>query len=493
MTRPHGLSKSRFTAGLQCHRQLWWRVHEPGAPELVPDPAQQAVFDQGTRVGELARTYVPGGTLVDAPWESFEARLAATREALASDTPAIYEAAFLADDVFVAVDILERAPGGWRLVEVKSSTTVKEQHVPDAAVQVHVLRKAGLAVTGADVMVLNRACTFPDLSDLFRREDVTRQVEALLPDVPGLVRAQIGMLRGALPVVPAGPHCHEPYECPFLARCWPPLPEHHVSTLYYMRRAADGFEARGWHTIHDLPDGLALNTQADRQRRAVQSGRLLVEGDLAGSLACFEGPLAFLDFETVMPAIPAWDGCHPYDQVPAQFSCHLERADGSLDHHAWVADGPADPRPEMARRVIEACRGARTVVAYNMAFEKGCLERMAQAVPALAGALRDVIARLADPLLVVRDHVYHPDFGGSFSLKRVLPALVPGLDYGDLEIAEGGLASVELARLVFDGDAMPADERRRRRDALLAYCERDTLAMVRLMERLRELSAAPDP
>ncbi|MEO5616245.1 MAG: DUF2779 domain-containing protein [Candidatus Eisenbacteria bacterium] len=489
MSRPHGLSKSRFIAGLQCHRQLWWRVNERDAPELAPDASLQALFDQGTRVGEAARGYVPGGTLIDLPHDSYDGKLDATLRALASDTPAIYEASILADGVFVAVDILERQGDGWRVVEVKSSTSVKDQYIPDAAIQVHVLRQAGLVVTGADIMVLDRRCEYPDLANLFHREDVTGRVESLLAGIPHLVREQISVLAGPIPAVPVGPHCGVPYDCPFLERCWPPLPEHHVSTLYYMRRHSAEFEANGWPTIHDLPADLKLNAQADRQRRAVQTGRMIVEGDLARSLARFEGPLAFLDFETVMPAIPCWDGCHPYDQVPAQFSCHRETAGGKLEHHEWVAEGSGDPRPEIARRVIEACRGARTVVAYNMSFEKSCLERMARFLPGEAAALHDVIARLADPLPVVREHVYHPDFGGSFSLKRVLPALVPDLSYEGLEIAGGMDAAAVLNRLVLNGGSLTPGERENAREALRRYCERDTLALARVVERLRGMAS----
>ena len=491
MSLSHRLSKSRFITGLQCHRELWWIVHEPDAPELVPGPEQQAIFDQGTRVGEVARSYVPGGTLIDRPHRDYDGRIGATRSALTDGAPAIYEASFVADDVFVAVDILVREPDGWRVIEVKSSVSVKDQHIPDAAVQMHVLRRAGLTVTGAEVMHLNRDCAYPDLGDLFAREDVTREVEALLPDVPRLLRGQIAALEGPLPVVPIGPHCFEPHECPFTGRCWSALPEHHVSTLHGVNRRAADFEARGWHTVRDLPDDVPLSAAADRQRRAVKAGRMLVEGDLAGALSSFEGPLAFLDFETVLPAIPVWNGCHPYDQIAAQFSCHREGPGGALDHFEWVADGPADPRGEVAGRVIDACRDARTVIAYNMSFERGCLEAMARALPARAKELEDVIGRLADPLPVIRDHIYHPDFRGSFSLKSVLPALIPGFTYDDLEIPDGGLASLLLSRLVLGGPMEPA-ERGRRRKALLAYCERDTLALVRLMERLREIAERGD-
>lgn len=488
MSRPHGLSKSRYTSGLQCHKQLWWRTHEPQAPELVPEPALQAVYDNGTHVGQVARTYFPGGVLIDRPFAEFDARLADTQREIAAGAGVLYEASFVADGVFVAVDVLIREGRGWRVVEVKSSTQLKPPYIPDAAIQVHVLRRAGLTVMGADIMVLNRACTHPDLSNLFQRLDVSDQVESMLEQVPGEVARQLAMLAGELPEVPVGPHCRQPYPCPFTARCWPEVPPHHVSTLYNSWRAVPELLEQGYVTIADLPADIKLNAQAGRQRRAVQSGRLIVEGPLAKALERFAGPLAFLDFETVQPAIPVWPGCHPYDAVPVQFSCHRERADGALEHLEWLTEGPGDPRHELATRVIDACRGARTVVAYNMSFEKGCLERLAVSSPALAPGLLDVVARLADPLPVVREHVYHPAFGGSFSLKAVLPALVPGLSYDGLPIAEGVAASAALEQLLFAGDALPASERARLRTALLAYCERDTLALVRLLDRLRSLA-----
>ena len=487
MSRPHGLSKSRYLAGLQCHKQLWWRVREPEAPELVPDASTQAVFDAGTHVGEVARRYVPGGVLIDLPHTDYEGKIAETRRAIEAGAPAIYEASFSAGQVFVAVDILARGPQGWRIIEVKSTTSLKDQHLPDAAIQLHVLRQAGLPVSGVEVMVLNRACTYPDLCDLFTRCDVLARVDAMQGGIPEEVQSQLSMLAGPLPVVPIGPHCSEPYDCPFSARCRQAPPPHHVSTLYGAKRRAPEFEAQGYVTIHGLPDGLGLNACAERQRRAVQAGRMIVEGDLGKALERFQSPIAFLDFETVQFAIPIWDGCHPYDQIPAQFSCHRERPGGGLDHYQWVPEAPGDPRAEIATRIVDACAGARTVVAYSAGFEKSGLEALAIALPGQAAALRDVISRLADPLPVVREHVYHPDFDGSFSLKKVLPALVPDLGYDDLAIAEGHSASRELMRLVVDDGTLATAERATTREALLRYCERDTLAMVRVLARLREL------
>jgi len=211
------LSKSRFCTGLQCLRQLWWRVHEPDAPELEPGPELQAVFDRGTDVGERARLEFPGGVLIDfQPWR-IDDKCEATRAALATGATSVYEASFFADGVFSAIDVLQRLETGFALVEVKSTYSVKPQFIPDVAIQVHVARAAGVDVRRAEVMHLERGrCEAPDR---FVRVDVTAEVDALQPGIPAQVSGMRAALAGALPVVSAGPQCEFPYECPFLARC----------------------------------------------------------------------------------------------------------------------------------------------------------------------------------------------------------------------------------------------------------------------------------
>lgn len=485
--RPVGLSKSRVMAGRQCHKLLWWMVHEPTAPELQLDDLSSAVMDQGSRVGELARTHVPGGLLVDLSYNAYPERLAATEQALSQRGRAIYEAAFRADNVFVSVDILERRGSRHCLVEVKSTTSVKEHHLVDVAIQTHVLRRCGLDVTRMEVMHLNRACTYPDLTNLFVRADVTAAVEALLAAVPREIAAQATMLGGGLPSVPVGEHCSVPYECPFVGRCWPEFPPHHVSTLYAMRRRALELDQEGYHTIHDLPEDVVLGRIADRQRRAVRTGQLIVEPGLARALKPFVPPIAFLDFETVGLAVPVWNGCHPYDAVPVQFSCHVAQADGQVTHHAWLAEGPGDPRPALAESLVAACRGARTVVAYNAPFERRCLKHLADAVPRLAVPLRRIAERVVDLLPIVRNYVYHPGFGGSFSLKIVAPALVPECRYDGLSIQDGQAASLWLIGLLFQADERTPGATNQLRSDLLQYCGQDTWGLVKLTERLGEL------
>src|SRR5438477_258973 len=486
---PPRLSKSRYLSGLQCHKQLWWRVHDPDASELSPSAGQQNLLAQGREVGVRARQHVPGGQLIDLPFYQHDNMVAATRDALQHDVPAIYEAWFLADETYVGVDILERTARGYGVIEVKASNSRKPEHLPDAAVQVHVLRRAGLPVERAEVMHLNPQCRYPDLANLFIREDVTALVEGALIGVPDELAAQQAMLAGPLPDVPIGEHCTTPHDCPFIARCWPKTSDHHVSSLYRIdRKRARELEADGFATIYDLPSDLELSVIHARQVRAVQSGRMVVEPTLARALAQFAPPLAFLDFETVSLAVPRWTGCRPWQQVPVQFSVHAEER-GALVHHEWIGDGPEDPRAALAAALVEACAGAKKIVAYYASFERDCIRQLREAVPGCAKELERIERRLVDLLPVIRRHVYHPEFGGGFSLKKTLPALVPGLSYADLQVQDGEVATVELQRLMLRGAELPADERAALRDALLRYCERDTWAVVKLLEKLRSLVA----
>ena len=492
MAAEYVLSKKTVLAGLQCHKRLWWELHEPAAAELRESLVMEHRFKEGRAVGALARSYVSGGHLVERGSRSIAALLAETRAALARpDVCAVYEGAFVANGTLVFADILERHHDGWTLIEVKSTTTLSEQeHIPDISVQACVLRACGVRVNRFEVMHLNRECRHPDLANLFVREDVTNEVEGRLADLDlELVRQLRVAMEPAAPSVDVGEHCSKPRECPFADRCWPELPEHHVSTLYMIRkRKAAEYVQAGWATIHDLPDSVKLSAIAARQRRAVRQGEIVVEHEkLVEALAKLERPIAHLDFETIQPAIPRWPGCRPFDQVPVQLSCHIIDESGVERHAAWLFDGVGDPRPAAARAILGACAGARVITAYYAQFEQGCIRLVADACPELASELRAIADGIVDLLPIVRENVYHPEFFGKFSLKRVLPALVPELSYAGLAIAEGETAQVQLSRLIMEPDAMSETERVEIREALLRYCELDTRAMVALEARLRVL------
>ena len=486
---PATLSKSAVLTGLRCHKALWWRVHEPDAPELRPSDILLDRFDQGRQVGQLAREHMPGGVMIGTQFISMADRIALTRQALESGANLLYEAAFTADGVHVLVDILERGPDGFRLIEVKQGTSVKPAHLADAAVQVYVARKAGLDVRTAELMHLNRECRYPDLSNLFVRQDVTADVEALLPQLAAGIPSLVGVVAGPLPDVAIGDHCRKPDPCPFLDRCWPPLPPYHVSTLYSLgKKMRARLEELDCATIDRIPAAFELGDTRARQRQAVVEDRLVVAPTLAAALAGLREPLAFLDFETLSRAVPVWPGCAPWEQVPAQLSCHVRSAGGAMAHYEWLAQGPGDPRRQIAEALIDACRDAAVVLAYNASFERICIEGLARVLPDLAEPLLAISARLVDLLPIVRNNVYHPEFDGSFSLKAVAPALLPGLSYDDLEIASGGDATLGLARLLLTTDVLSGEERARLRSQLLAYCERDTWCLVGLLDWLREVA-----
>src|SRR5437588_724227 len=395
-TQAARLSKSRFVTGCQCHKLLWWTVHEPDAVELQPDKVLQDLFDQGRQVGEVARTRYPGGVLIDLPHHAGAERVAATQQALDAGAPAIFEATFIADNTFVAIDVLEKQGDGYRLTEVKSSTSQKDEHIPDVAVQARVAAACGVKITAAGVLHLNKEFRHPDSGDLFARTDVTGPVAAFLPSVPD---------------------------------------------------------------------------------------------EIARQLEPFGGRLGFLDFETIIRAIPVWPGMAPWQQAAAQFSYHERQPDGHYTHAAFLAEGPDDARPKLAAAMVRATAHADRVVMYT-SFEKTRIRELQRAVPELAGELAALEAKLLDLHPVVKNCVYHPNFLGSFSLKDILTPLVPELTYDDLVIVDGRVASVEIARLLFVADKIPRHERDRVRRDLLNYCERDTWAMVKLVERLQELAAA---
>lgn len=484
-----GLSKSRFVAGWQCHKQLWWRVHEPDAQELVPDESLQAVFARGTDVGEVARSFISNGKLIDFPHDQIDKKLKATEEAISAGNSVIYEASFNAESVFVAVDILEKVRGGWNLVEVKSTTQAKPEHAPDIAVQLYVLEKAGLKIKRAELMHLNRECRYPDLSNLFARSDLTKAARELQLRVEEEVKAQLQMLDGRLPDVAIGNHCSNPRECPFMARCHPELPPHHISTLYRLRKdKMDDLVARGIQTIDDLPSDYRLSDVASRQGLAVTENRLVVEDGLKTALKSLTAPIAFLDFETIAPPIPVWNGCRPYDPVPVQFSCHVLGENGSVRHTDWIADGPGDPRTELVARVVDAVKGVKVILAWNASFERRCLNDVKICLPNLSQQIDGVVQRIDDLLPVVRDNVYHPDFGGSFSIKTVLPALLPDLGYDGMAISDGQTASDSLQAMLLHGDNMTPDAKVALRENLRTYCRLDTYAMVALLGKLCTLA-----
>ena len=488
-----GLSKSSYLNGKQCHLRLWHHFH---ARDLATPASEslQHVFDTGHAVGELALKRYPGGHLVAHDHEHDAEALAETQQLMAANTaPAIFEAAFEHRHVFARPDVLERLPeGGWRLVEVKSTTKLKEQFVQDVALQLWVLRGVGLDVRDACVLTLDRHYVYDgarlDVDALFKLHPVLDKANALQERIGEETEAMRTMLgRPEPPNIAPGEHCFKPYPCPYHAHCtrnvvWP---EHGIGELYRLRgpRRAE-LQAAGVEEIKNIPEDFPLAPLQRITRTAVRQDRLQVHGNLKKLLAAIKPPVRHLDFETFSPAIPRFAGTRPYQAIPFLFSVHTEH-DGQPLHHAdYLHETGDDPRPMLVERLLAAVGREGTVCVYSH-YERRMLRELARAVPQHQAALDALADRLFDLWPVVVNGCYHPHFRGSFSLKDVLPALVPGASYDGLAVTDGQLAATRYQRALANEDGA----RRQQTFAdLRAYCERDTLATVELRKALAALA-----
>ena len=492
MTNLPRLSKSRFLSGAQCHLRLWYDYH---ARDLAAEPGDslQAVFATGHEVGELACERYPGGHFVAHDHWHIADALVETRKVLDDGTaPALFEAAFMHEGLLARADVIERLPGGgWRLIEVKSTTRLKDIFVLDAAFQLCALRGAGLDVREAAVMTLDRSYVFDggrlDLGALFKLHDVLEQAEAFLDTVGGQAREMQALIAdAAVPGIAPGDHCFTPYECPYHGHCTRDRvsPDHGIGELPWLRadRRAQLKDA-GIEEIRDIPDEFPLTGLQQVVRRAVREQNAVVHGDISERLAGLAPPVRYLDFETFAPAIPRFAGTRPYDSVPFLFSVHTERNGSPPGHSDYLHEQDDDPRPRIAEQLLEAVGAEGSICAYS-GYERQVINALAEALPDRSEELAAVSARLFDLLPVVRNTCYHPEFRGSFSIKSVLPVLVPGMDYGDLAVADGQTASARYMQALRSTDRR---ERQRTFADLRAYCERDTLAMVRLRQALGAL------
>jgi predicted RecB family nuclease len=488
------LSKSKFLSGLQCHKRLYLEMRHPELAE-PPDLSTQAIFAMGTEIGILAQRRFPGGVLVAPTLRPREAAVALTAKLLQDpDVPAIFEGAFEHEGVIVRVDILERVLGteehrpAWRLIEVKSSTRVKEVHLNDLAIQRHVLIGAGLDLAGTCLMHIDTGYFYEggevDLVALFALDDVSTVVAERQGKVPEQLEAMKSILRETSPpAIEPDDRCHSPYECPFWAHCTKDKP---LRWIYYLpgpKKVVQQLVQEGITSIDEIPEAANLSITQRRVKDNVE----WASADLARVLQSVEYPVHHLDFETVMLAVPKFPRMKPYQSIPVQWSNHIELQSGEIIHHEFLHGEATEPRRQWAERLLESLGAQGTIVVYS-SYEEAMMRQVAEAFPELRKVFSAVIKRLWDLYPVIKEHYYHPAFQGSYSIKSVLPVMVPELSYRDLLIQEGAQAASEYYRMVFIEEDWI--EQARIKDALLQYCARDTMAMVRLRRALKEKATA---
>jgi len=490
MTNSHDhprLSKSRLLTAWQCPKYLHLKQHFPD--DAQPPAGIDAVFETGHRVGEIAKRLYGNERAVEIPYaDDLGPAVRETRALLkrGADFP-IFEATFEHDGVLVRVDVLLPDGDGWRAVEVKASTKVKDVHVIDCAVQWWVMRDIGLPVTSITLGYVNNAFVYAgdeNYAGLLVEEDLTAPAAALEPAVIDLVRNARAAIAGPGPELPVGPHCDKPYECHYRHVCWPLSAEYPVTGLKGSKaRLADWVNA-GHRDIRDVPAADITAALQRRIHRVTLAGAPEVLDGARRALEALDYPRYFLDFETVGPAIPLWAGTWPYQHVPVQYSVHIDDGGGDgahqdMQHREFLDLSGAAPMRALAERLIEDLGDAGPVLMYTT-YERTVIETLIGLCPDLAGPLQAIVERLYDMKPVVKDHYYHPRMLGSWSIKDVLPALAPHMDYADLDgIAEGMGASEGFLEAI---DPATTPQRKAELEAhLLRYCRFDTEAMVEIV------------
>ena len=497
------LSKSQYTRGIQCAKSLWL-YRERKSLQDPTDAGQQAIFDAGTEVGVLAQSWIKGGVLIKADHTDPEAALLQTAIALGSGIKVIYEAAFLHDDVLVRADIIAEGPGGvWDLYEVKSSTGVEDVYLLDVAIQRYVLAGAGVKLGVAHLVHIDSSYVRHgalDLTQLFKAVDVNRETEALLDTIPGQIkRMKETAARAEAPEVAIGTHCFKPYNCDFMGTCWAHVPKYSVFNLSgALKKKTTEMWNSGVQRIDQINPALTKLTDYQKVQVAVAKS-CKPSIDVAPIRELLNGigwPRYFLDFEAVNRAIPQYDGLRPYQAMPFEASVHIIREPGApLEHELFMADGTNDPRQDLAKFLLEVLGISGPIIAYHKSYEGGILTALSlMSGQSLASSSRLVNAGgrlwdLADPFK--KAYWADPAFLGKWSIKNVLPVLVPSMTYKGMAIADGVAAMTAYARLM--DESLSATERAQLIADLKDYCAQDTLAMVRILEVVEAAVAQETP
>lgn len=480
------LSKSRLISAWQCAKKLHLEKHRP---ELgVVSAETESLFATGHQVGDVAKQHYGTADSVEIAFD-FKTMEAETRRLIdaGADFP-IFEATFRHEGVLVRVDVLIPDGNGWRLVEVKASTSVKDYHVLDCAIQDWVLRNSGINVTSVALTHVNNQFVYAggdDYDGLLIENDLTEEVRALEPCVVELLAKAREAVTGPMPDINVGPHCSKPYECQFQAYCWPGDTTYPIAGLGGSKARLGEYVALGARDILDVDENSITAATQQRIYRVTCKGEPEILAGAKAQLEALPYPRYYLDFETIAPAVPFWPGTRPYAAVPVQWSCHIETAGGALRHEEFLDLSGAPPMQALAEQMI-ACLGDEGPVLMYTNYEQQVIENLIELLPDLAGPLHEIINRLWDLKPVVKENYYHPKMLGSWSIKAVLPTINAQMDYATLPgIKEGTAASDGYLEAIGRGAATqvaPTAERMAELEQqLLRYCRFDTEAMVEIV------------
>ena len=492
MSKNFTLSKSLYLRGFQCKKALWLKKYKKDVL-TQPDEGTQAVFDTGSKIGDLACELFPNGNGIPYENTTFDKKIALTKQWMDDGVKDIYEAAFKYDDILVMVDILHRGDNGWEIYEVKSSTEVKDVYMHDASIQHYVLHGLGLDISKVSIIHIDNSYIRGDeleIERLFKIVDITEDVKLLQDNIPSRLQDFRICLSDTEhePKIDIGTYCSSPYECDAKRHCWAHIPEYSIFDISGLR-SQKKFELYNAGIVHfwQLSDISSFSASQQIQIESeLENKEIINKTAIKEFLDTLFFPVYHLDFETFQQAVPQWSGISPYMQIPFQFSVHREDESGILRHFEFLASEGEDPRFELAKALVETIPMDACVLAYNMSFEKSVIEKLAAQFPQFAKHLMNIHKNIKDLMTPFKNKDYYaPSMRGSYSIKYVLPALVPHMEdaYKMLDLVHnGGEAMDAFARLQ---EMQDTDEKKRLRESLLRYCELDTLAMARVLHRLR--------
>lgn len=489
------ISKSSFIRGKQCHKSLYLKKYHPELEDKVSE-SQQATFDGGTNVGLLAQQLFPGGIDLGSYIPSdFNKAYSETDRLIAENKEVIYEAGFQYESLTCFMDIITKQRGKYYAYEVKGSSSVKDIYLWDTAFQYYVITSSGIELEDISVVYINTAYVRNgelDIQQLFNIESVKDRILPLLPKIKEYINQMNSMLdNNTAPNIKISPHCSDPYGCSFTGHCWKHVPDNSVFS-YKGIKGKTKWELFNSDivTIEDIPDNYPLNNTEQLVVSSIKNNKSYIDKNAISSFVSgLNYPLYFLDFETLfMVSIPIYNNSSPFQQIPFQYSLHIKKSEGSnVEHMEFLAEATrdVDPRISFIENLIHVIGTEGEIIVYNATFEKLRLKELKAFLPKYYSEIDNMISRIVDLAKPFQSHHYYtPDMKGYYSLKKVLPALVPHLSYEGMNIADGGAASSSFMKLYDEQDEEIINKTR---EDLLKYCELDTLAMVEIMKRLLKL------
>ena len=475
------LTKSLFMNGEQCTKLLWYAQRKE-LPELTLSDKHK--FVQGREFEKYVKKLFPDG--VDLSEFRNEDNIKETQK-LVEQKKTIFEAGFQFQYLFVKNDILEPSNDGWNLYEIKASTEVKPEHIPDLAFQKYVCEKAGLKIKKCFVLFLNKEYSKNgeiNPQELVSKEEVTEKVNEV-DNLEEHSRKYLAIFQNeTAPDVAIGKHCNKPHECVLKEKCWAYLPEYHVIQLTNWRQYWKLFED-GIVDIKDIPKDVKLTDKDKIIKEASDKNEIVVSKDkIKEFLASLNYPLYHLDFETFDTAVPIFDKSRPYQKIPFQYSLHVQQKDGTAKHFEFLAEGGTDPRPALLDNLKSKIGKTGDVIAFNKSFEINVLTKLAEDFPEHKDWINNVLMRIADLADPFKNfYYYNPKQKGQYSIKKVLPSLT-GNGYSELEINNGGDASMQFFYSNIKHEFGNVAEIRKN---LLKYCCLDTEGMVWIVNELKKL------